>query len=51
MDETTLLILVTAIGVLIGWAITVPVHRYKEQRPMSRATSPPRSAMPSIRRR
>ncbi len=35
MDETTLLILVTAIGVLIGWAITVPVHRYKEHRPMS----------------
>lgn len=35
MDETTLLILVTAIGVLVGWAITVPVHRYKEQRPMS----------------
>ncbi len=35
MDETLLLLLTAALGIVVGWAITVPVHRYKEQRPMS----------------
>lgn len=30
-----LVLLTAALGVVVGWAITVPVHRYKELRPMS----------------
>lgn len=32
---TLTLLLTVALGVLTGWAVTVPVHRYKELRPMS----------------
>lgn len=32
---TLTLLLTAALGVLTGWAVTVPVHRYKELRPLS----------------
>lgn len=35
MTDLLLLILTAALGVCAGWAMTVPLHRYKELRPMT----------------
>ncbi len=35
MSSTVLLSATAVLGVLAGWALTVPVHRYKELRPMT----------------
>lgn len=35
MTQSVVLLVVAVLGVVAGWAITVPVHRYKEQRPLT----------------
>ena len=35
MSEPLLLILTAVVGIAAGWAMTVPIHRYKELRPMT----------------